>query len=338
MAAQTASQIRSRILGLGSYVPPRVVTNEDLTQWMDTTHEWIVERTGIQERRWVDEGEGGAEMGAKAARQALDAAGLKASDIDMIVYATLSPDHDFPGTAVFVQRLLGIPEKACLDIRQQCTGFIYGLSIADNFIRAGMYRNILVIGSEIHSTGMDISTRGRDVSVLFGDGAGAAVVGVSEFEEHRILSTHLHADGTEAEILWTDKPGSRYHPRLTAADMDEGLHFPTMQGRKVFKHAVTRMPQAIMEGMVANGLSLDDIDMVIPHQANLRINEFVARMIGLPAEKMHNNIQRYGNTTAASIPLCMKEAVDLGKIQPGDLVCLVAFGAGLTWGSVFLRY
>lgn len=329
---------RSRVLGLGSYAPPRVVTNDDLAQWMETSHDWIVERSGIEERRWVDEGEGGAEMAAKASEEALSNAGVAKGEIDMMIYATLSPDHEFPGTGCFTQRLLGLKEIPALDIRQQCTGFLYGLEIADQFIRTGMRNRILVIGSEVHSTGLDISTRGRDVAVLFGDAAGAAVVGPSEDPNHRILSSHLHADGREAEILWVEKPGSRFHPRLTEKDIGEAAIYPKMNGRKVFKHAVTRMPQAMMEGMVANELKLEDIDMVIPHQANLRINEMVAKGIGLPPERMHNNIQKYGNTTAASIPLCMKEAVDLGKITPGSLVALVAFGAGLTWGSVFLRY
>jgi 3-oxoacyl-[acyl-carrier-protein] synthase-3 len=329
---------RSRILGLGAYVPPRVVTNHELATLMETTHEWIVERTGIEERRWVDEGEGGAEMAAKASREAIERAGLQPTDIDLIIYATLSPDHNFPGSAVFTQRLLGLKEIPCLDIRQQCTGFIYGLSIADAFIRTGQYKHVLLIGSEVHSTGLDLTTRGRDVSVLFGDGAGAAVIGRATDEAHVVLSTHLHADGADAEILWTDRPGSRHHPRITAADLDAGAHYPKMEGRKVFKHAVTRMPQVMMEGMIVNGLKLDDIDMLIPHQANLRINQMVAKMIGLPEDRMHNNIQKYGNTTAASIPLCMHEAVQLGKIQPGNLVCLVAFGAGLTWASAFLRY
>jgi 3-oxoacyl-[acyl-carrier-protein] synthase-3 len=332
------TQYRSRILGLGAYVPPRVVTNHDLAKLMETSHEWIVERTGIEERHWVDEGEGGAEMAAKASKEALDKAGVAAKDVDMLIYATLSPDHNFPGTGVFTQRLLGMKEIPCIDIRQQCTGFVYGLSIADAFVRTGQYKNVLVIGSEIHSTGLDVSTRGRDVTVLFGDGAGAALVGRATDDQHVILSTHIHADGAEAEILWTDRPGSRHHPRITAADMEAGLHYPRMEGKKVFKHAVTRMPAVMMEGMIANGLKLDDIDMVIPHQANLRINQMVARMIGLPEHKMHNNIQKYGNTTAASIPICMHEAVALGKIQPGNLVCLVAFGAGLTWASAFVRY
>lgn len=329
---------RSRILGVGAYVPPRVVTNQELATLMETSNEWIIERTGIEERRWVSEGETGAQMAAKASEQALARAQLSARDIDMIVLGTLSPDFNFPGTAVFVQRLLGLKDIPCLDIRQQCTGFIYGLSIADNFIRSGQYKNILVIGAEIHSTGLDLTTRGRDVAVLFGDGAGAAVVGRATDDDHLILSTHLHADGSDAEILWTEYPASCRHPRITEEVMKEAKHYPQMVGKKVFKHAVTRMPQAIMEGMMANSVQLKDIDMVIPHQANLRINQMVGQMIGLPAEKMHNNIQKYGNTTAASIPICMNEAIELGKIQPGHLVCLVAFGAGLTWGSVFLRF
>ncbi|MBT8491891.1 MAG: ketoacyl-ACP synthase III [Deltaproteobacteria bacterium] len=332
------SEIRSRILGMGSYVPPRVVTNEDLTKYMETSHDWIVERTGIEERRYVDEGETGASMAAKACQQAMDEAGVEAKDIDMLIYATLSPDHFFPGTGVFTQRILGLGEVAILDIRQQCTGFVYALSIADQFIRSGMYKKILVVGAEVHSTGLDFSTRRRDVTVIFGDGAGAALLGVSDSEEHQVLSTHLHADGKEAEILWTDLPGSAHNPRIDEAGMADGGHYAHMQGRRVFKHAVTRLPQVLMEGMLANKLTLDDIDMVIPHQANLRINEMVAKMIKLPPEKMHNNIQKYGNTTAASIPICMKEAIELGKIKPGDMVCLLAFGAGLTWASAFLRY
>jgi 3-oxoacyl-[acyl-carrier-protein] synthase III len=329
---------RSRILGIGMSVPERVVTNHDLAKLMETSHEWIVERSGIEQRRWISEGESGTSLATAASQEAIRRAGLEPKDIDLIIYATLSPDFNFPGTAVFVQRSLGIKDIPCLDIRQQCTGFIYGISIADQFIKTGAAKNVLVIGSEVHSTGLDISTAGRDVTVLFGDGAGAAVIGRATDDQHYILSTHIHADGTEAEILWTEYPASCRQPRITLENMAEGKHYPKMNGKKVFKHAVTRMPQAMMEGMVANQLKLDDVDMVIPHQANLRINQMVGKMIGLPDEKMHNNIQKYGNTTAASIPICMHEAIELGKIKPGNLVCLVAFGAGLTWGSVFLRY
>ncbi len=329
---------RSRILGIGMSVPSRIVTNDDLAQKMETSNEWIVERTGIEQRHWVEPGEGGAELGAKAATEAIERSGLAAKDIDLIIYATLSPDCNFPGTGVFMQRLLGMRGVPCLDIRQQCTGFIYGLSIADAYVRTGLYKNVLLVGSEVHSTGLDVSTAGRDVTVIFGDGAGAVVVGRATDDAHMILSTHLHADGTDAEILWTEYPASRQHPRISVEAMSERRHFPSMKGKNVFKHAVRRMPEAMMEGMVANGLTLEKIDMVIPHQANLRINQMVAQMIGLPPEKMHNNIMKYGNTTAASIPICMHEAIELGKIKPGMMVCLVAFGAGLTWGSAFLRY
>ena len=305
---------------------------------METSDAWIVERTGIQERRWIDPGMTGAEMATNAARAALEKANRNKNDVDLIIYATLSPDHAFPGTAVFVQRMLGIPGIACLDIRQQCTGFVYGMSIADSFIRSGQFRTVLLIGSEVHSTGLDVTTRGRDVAVLFGDGAGAAVIGVSDDPQRRILSSHLHADGSEAEILWVDKPGSRYHPRITAEDIAAGSHYPFMEGRKVFKHAVKRMPEVVHEALAANQMTVEDLDMLIPHQANLRINEFVAKSLGLPPHKTHSNIQKYGNTTAASIPLCMTEAIEVGKIQPGNLVCLVAFGAGLTWAATLLRY
>ena len=329
---------RSRVLGIGMSVPSRVVTNHELASMMETSNEWIIERTGIEERRWVSEGETGATLATAASQQALARAGLVPRDIDLIILATLSPDFNFPGTGVFVQRSLGLKDIPCLDIRQQCTGFIYGLSIADAYIRTGMFRNILVIGAEVHSTGLDVSTQGRDVTVLFGDGAGAMVVVLATDEAHMILSTHIHADGSEAEILWTEYPASARRPRISAEAMAERKHYPVMNGKRVFKHAVTKMPAAIMEGMVTNKLQLTNIDMVIPHQANLRINQMVTQMIGLPPEKSHNNIQKYGNTTAASIPICMNEAVELGKIKPGNLVCLVAFGAGLTWGSAFLRY
>lgn len=329
---------RSRVLGIGMSVPSRVVTNQELARMMETSNEWIIERTGIEERRWVSEGETGATLATAASKQALERAGLSPRDIDLIILATLSPDFNFPGTGVFVQRALGLTDIPCLDIRQQCTGFIYGLSIADAYIRTGGFKHVLVIGAEVHSTGLDLSTAGRDVTVLFGDGAGAVVVGRATDDAHMILSTHIHADGSEAEILWTEYPASARHPRITAAAMAERKHYPVMNGKRVFKHAVTKIPAAIMEGMVTNQLKLSDIDMVIPHQANLRINQMVGQMIGLPPERMHNNIQRYGNTTAASIPICMNEAIDLGKIKPGNLVCLVAFGAGLTWGSAFLRY
>ncbi len=332
------SQFRSRILGMGAYVPANVVTNHDLAVMMETTHEWIVERTGIVERRWVLPGEGGAEMATHASKQALERAGLTVKDIDLIIYATLSPDHGFPGTAVFVQRMLGIKDIPCLDIRQQCTGFVYGLSIADAFVRSGQYKTVLLIGAEVHSTGLDKTTRGRDVTVLFGDGAGAAVIGRAVDDKQMILSTHLHADGADAEMLWLEYPASREHPRITEEAMLAGKHYPSMNGKRVFKHAVAKLPAVLMEAMITNNVQLKDIDMLIPHQANLRINQMVAHMIGMPPEKTHNNIQKYGNTTAASIPICMNEAIELGKIKRGDLVAIIAFGAGLTWGSCLVRY
>ena len=319
-------------------VPQRVVSNHDLAAIMETSHDWIVERSGIETRRWVSPGETGASLGTAAAKEAIERAGLLPKDIDLIIYATLSPDFNFPGTAVFVQRNLGIKDIPCLDIRQQCTGFIYGLSIADQYIKTGAAKHVLLIGSEVHSTGLDKTTAGRDVTVLFGDGAGAVVLGRATDDEHVLLSTHIHADGSEAEILWTEYPASAHDPRISEEAMAERKHYPRMEGKKVFKHAVTRMPMAMMEGMSANKLTLNDIDCVIPHQANLRINQMVAKMIGLPDEKIHNNIQKYGNTTAASIPICMHEAIEIGKIKPGSMVALVAFGAGLTWGSAFLRY
>jgi 3-oxoacyl-[acyl-carrier-protein] synthase-3 len=332
---------RARIAGIGSYVPEWVVRNDDLRQWMDTSDEWIQERTGIQERRWVPfhSGIGSSDLGLEAARRALADAGLEPKDVQMLIFATLSPDHEFPGTGVFLQRKLDVPAGcAVLDIRQQCTGFIYGLAIADQFIQTGMYDRILVVGAEVHSTGIDISTRGRDVAVLFGDGAGAAVVMPATDDRSRILSTHLHADGRHAEDLWIELPSSKMKPQCEARHFpeDSTRHYPQMKGKQVFKHAVTRMPEAIFEAMARNGKTLADLKMLVCHQANLRINEFAAKLMGIPEDKVFNNIQRYGNTTAASIPLALDECRRLGKIDKGDLVCLAAFGAGFTWGSALL--
>ncbi len=331
-------EFRSRVSGLGAYVPPRVVTNHDLEEMLDTSHEWILERSGIEERRWVEPGEGNYDMGAKAARQAIENAGLSPADIDCIVYATLSPDHFFPGCGVFLQRELGLGQVAAFDIREQCSGFVYGLQMADALIRVGQYQNILLVGSEVHSNALDDTPRGRTISVLFGDGAGAAVISRSDSAERRILSSRMHSDGSDAEALWMPYPGMNQKPMISAADLEAGRQYPTMDGQRVFKSAVKRMPEVVRETLEAEGLTLDDVDMLIPHQANLRINEMVAKMLRLPPERVHNNIQKYGNTTAATIPLCLKEAVDLGKVKPGDLVCCVAFGAGFTWGCVLLRY
>ncbi len=314
--------------------------NDDLRQWMETSDAWIQERTGIRERRWVKFGSGVAssDLGVEAAKRALADAGLEPKDVQMVIFATLSPDHEFPGTGVFLQRKLGVPVGAAvLDIRQQCTGFIYGLSIADQFVKTGMYDRVLVVGAEVHSTGIDLSTRGRDVAVLFGDGAGAVLVTVGDERSH-IISTHLHADGNHAEDLWVEYPSCKEHPHLTVAGLNGTRHFPQMKGKQVFKHAVPGMAEAVFEAMAKNGCTLADLKMLVPHQANLRINEYVAKQVlGLPEEKCYGNIQRYGNTTAASIPLALDDCRREGKIAVGDLVCLAAFGAGFTWGSALLR-
>ena len=330
--------IRSTIVGTGHFVPERVVTNDDLAQMMDTSDEWIRERTGIRERRWVPEGMSSADMSREASLMALADAGMEASDVDAIVLGTLSPDHQFPGSAVYLQRELGLEGIPALDLRTQCTGFIYGLSVADAWIRAGVYKTVLVVGVEIQSTGLDLSTEGRDLAVLFGDGAGAAVVTATEDEGRGILASNIHADGRFAESLWLEVSSSKKHPRISHEDIDAGRIYPRMDGRTVFINAVTRMPEAAVEALTAAGLGTDDLDLVIPHQANLRIAEGVRKKLGLPEEKMFNNIQKYGNTTAASIPIALSEAVREGRVKRGDLVCLVAFGSGFTWGAALIRW
>lgn len=329
---------RSRILSTGRYLPPRVVTNFDLTKLMDTSDEWIQQRTGIVERHFVDEGVGTADLGVEASRAALKKAGMDITDIDFIIFATLSPDYEFPGSGVFLQDKLGGDTIPALDVRNQCTGFLYSLSIADQFIRTGTYDNVLVVGAEIHSTGLDFTTRGRDVSVLFGDGAGAAVVVPAADDTRCILSTHLHAQGKFARELWCENPGSIYHPRISQKMLEDGSIFPKMNGRMVFKHAVDRSTEIIKECLEANGHTVEDLDLLIPHQANLRINQFVASGLEIPDDKVFHNIQRYGNTTAASIPIALDEALEQGKITEGNLVCLAAFGAGFTWGSALMRW
>ena len=330
---------RTAVVALGTYVPERVVTNQELTRYMETSDEWIQQRTGIRERRWVGEGEIGAtDLALKAAQSALDQAGWKATDLDAIVYATLSPDHAFPGDACILQGKLGAPGIAALDVRNQCSGFLYGLSVADAWIRTGQFRRILLVGAEVHSTGLDVSTRGRDVAVIFGDGAGAALLEATDEPNRGVLSTHLHADGRFARELWTEAPGSRYQPRLTQKMMDEARHYPKMDGQKVFKHAVVKMPEVIREALRANGLTPQDLKVLIPHQANLRISEAVQKALELREDQLFNNIQKYGNTTAASIPLCLSEAIPARGVQRGDLVMLAAFGAGFTWASALLRW
>ena len=330
----------SEIAGVGHYVPTRVVKNADLEQLLNTTDAWIQERTGIQERRWFEEGtDTTANMGAHAARKALEMAGVTADDVQLIVFATLSPDYFFPGSGVLLQRELGIKASTpALDVRNQCSGFIYALSVADQFVRTGMYDTVLVVGSEIHSSGLDKSPTGRSVSVIFGDGAGAVVLRPSTREGHGILSTHLHAQGEFAEELIVREPTSNRENRTQYIVEHPEEMAPFMNGQNVFKHAVVRFPQVIKEALDQNGYQSEDIDMLIPHQANLRISQYVQQKMGLPNEKVYNNIMRYGNTTAASVPLALSEAVQEGKIKRGDLVCLAAFGSGFTWASALIKW
>ena len=330
----------SFIAGVGHYVPSRVVTNAELEPMMNTSDAWIQERTGIRERRWFEEGKDTtANMGANAARKALEMAGLQPDDVQMIVFATLSPDYFFPGSGVLMQRELGIKNNCpALDVRNQCSGFVYALSVADQFIRTGMYDTVLVVGSEIHSSGLDKTPEGRGVSVIFGDGAGAVVLRPSTTEGQGILSTHLHAQGEYAEELIVKEPGSNRENRVQyILDNPQDL-YPYMNGQNVFKHAVVRFPQVIKEALDQNGYQPADIDMLIPHQANLRITQYVQQKMGLTDDKIFSNIQRYGNTTAASVPIALSEAVQEGKIKRGDLVCLAAFGSGFTWASALLKF
>ena len=346
---------QSKIAGIGYYVPKNVYTNNDLTRFMDTSDEWIQERTGIKERRYADRiGETTTTMGVEAAKIAIERANISKEDVDFIIFATLSPDYYFPGCAVLLQREMGMNEVGALDIRNQCSGFIYALSIADQFVKTGMYKNVLVVGSEKHSFALDFSTRGRAVSVIFGDGAGAVVVQPTTEAGKGILSTHLHSDGAEAEKLamyypgassgiWLDKmpdwPEQELGGLLMTKEMlEDGTAFPNMDGQAVFKKAVVKFPEVIHEALTKNNLNTSDIDLLIPHQANLRISQFVQKTLGLNEHQVFNNIQKYGNTTAASIPIALCEAWEAGKIKEGDLICLAAFGAGFTWGSALIRW
>ena len=353
----------ARIAGTGRYVPDNVTTNDDLAAVMDTSDEWIRERTGIRERRYATKSEETtATMGAEAARRACADAGIAPAEIDFIVFATLSPDYYFPGCGVLVQRELGITDTECgaLDVRNQCSGFIYALSVAEKFVAAGAYRNVLVVGAEMHSMGLDFSTAGRGVTVIFGDGAGAAIVQPSDDAASAILASAMHADGTYAEKLAMLSPGSHGGKHLraqgderdwgfapqgdfggifaTQAMLDNGEFYPVMEGQFVFKLAVQKFPEVIREVLAAADLTESDIDVLIPHQANLRISQFVQRAMGLRDEQVYNNIQRYGNTTAASVPIALHEAIAEGRIKRGDVVVLAAFGSGFTWGATVLRY
>lgn len=346
----------ARIAGIGMYVPEQVVSNQDLTNYMDTSDEWIQERTGIRERRYAHRTrETTTTMGVQAARQAIERAGTTAEEIDFIIFATLSPDYYFPGCGVLLQRAMNMREIGALDIRNQCSGFIYALSVGDQFIRSGMYRNILIVGSEKHSFGLDFSTRGRNISVIFGDGAGAVVLQPAPQDGSGILSTHLHSDGGSAELLAMYNPGThanhwadQNYASFDEAEIgnmfmshqmiDEAQNFPYMDGQSVFKKAVVKFPEVIMEALQKNNLSPTDIGVLIPHQANLRISQFVQQKLQLRDDQVYNNIQQYGNTTAASVPIALCEAWEKGMIRQGDLVCLAAFGSGFTWGSALIRW
>lgn len=346
----------SKIAGIGMYVPANVVTNNDLTKYMETNDEWIQERTGIKERRYAHRTEETTTtMGVEAAKIAIERAGITAQDIDFIIFSTLSPDYYFPGCGVLVQRAMKMKEIGALDVRNQCSGFVYALSVADQFIKTGMYKNILVIGSEKHSFGLDFSTRGRNVSVIFGDGAGAVVLQPTEKEGQGILSTHLHSDGESAEILAMYNPGShanhwgtKDYASFDDAEIsqmfmshqmiDNAQNFPYMDGPAVFKKAVVKFPEVIMESLAKNGYQSTDINMLIPHQANLRISQFVQQKLKLQDHQVYNNIMNYGNTTAASIPIALCEAWEKGMIKEGDLVCLAAFGSGFTWASALMKW
>jgi 3-oxoacyl-[acyl-carrier-protein] synthase-3 len=330
--------VRARIAGTGMYVPPRIVTNHDLAKRMDTSDEWIQQRTGIVQRHHVDPGTGPAALAREASLRALEAAGVEPDQLDAILVASLSPEHDFPGTSAFLQEALGIDTGcAALDVRGQCTGFLYGLQIAQFFVESGRYRRVLLVGSEVHSTGLDLSTRGREVSVIFGDGAGAVVLEPST-DERGILSVHLHAQGRHARKLWVEAPGSALSPRIDAALLEQGRHYPYMDGRFVFKHAVARMPEVLGEALAHNAVELSEVELFLFHQANLRINEAVATRLGIPPEKTASNIERYGNCSAASIPMLLDECVRAGRVEPGDLVAFAGFGSGFTWGSALLRW
>jgi 3-oxoacyl-[acyl-carrier-protein] synthase-3 len=332
--------VNARILGVGHHVPDNVVTNTDLTRVMDTSDEWIQQRTGIRQRHFVTEDQGPADLAVHAAREALREAALTPGDLDLILLGTLSPDVDFPASASLLQRNLGIRGMPVMDVRNQCSGFLYMLATADAYIRTGAARHVLVVGAETHSTGLDLSTAGREVGVIFGDGAGAVVLGPEPDPQRGILSTHLHSEGKFAEKLMVEPPSSRVSPRVSA-DMLTGPGsrlWPRMEGRYVFKHAVTRFTEVITEALEANGLTKADIDLLIPHQANLRISQLVAMGFELPEEKVFNNIQRFGNTTAASIPIALYEARREGRVPPGTLMCLASFGAGFTWGAALIRW
>ncbi len=330
---------RTIISGIGHYIPPRVVTNFDLEKLMDTSDEWIRQRSGIVERHHVEPGIGSSDLATQAARRALAAAGSEASEIDLIIAATLSPDYYFPGIGVQVQANLDLAPIGAIDIRNQCSGFIYALSVADQFIRTGTYKKILLVAAEVQSTNLDYSDEGRDMAVLFGDGAGAVILEPNDKDDGRgILSTHLFADGRHVKDLWMEKPGCLDKPAVTEEMVRAKKIFPRMDGKNVFKNASSRMPEAVRTALEQNGFTVDEVAALIPHQANDRISQMVAHSLKIPVEKVIRNIDKYGNTTAASIPIALSEALEEGRIRTGDLVVLTAFGSGYTWASALLRW
>ena len=326
------------ISGTGFYLPPRIVTNDELSSYMDTTDEWIQERTGIKERRYVEKGVGPSDLAIPATEQALKAAGLTVSDINFIIFATSTPDFYAPGSGCVLQEKMGFNEIGALDIRVQCSGFIYGLSIAEQYIRTGNFKNILLIGAEVQSTAMNLTDEGRDTAIIFGDGAGAAIISATE-ENKGILSTHMHSEGKYLKELWLEAPASNAgHPRITREVLDEGKQYLKMNGKEVFRHAITRFPEVINEALEANNLTSENINLLIPHQANLRITQMVQKRLGLSNDQVFSNIHKYGNTTAATIPIALAEAFNEGRIKEGDILVLAAFGAGFTWASAIMKW
>jgi len=333
----------TEIVSTGMYVPEGIVTNHDLSKIMETTHDWIIQRSGIEERRWVAPEVSTTDLALKAAEEAIKNAGIDKKEIDCLLFATLSPDHDFPGAACFLQPKLGLTDIPAIDVRQQCSGFLYGMSIADAFIKSGQYKTILLVGAEVHSKGMDKTTRGRDVSVLFGDGAGAIILKRKEAKDpakdSRIISTHLFADGSGAKDLWLEAPGMALGAeRLNHQMIEDNKHYPSMNGKRVFANAVRRMSEALILALEVNKMKLEDLDLFLFHQANLRICQMLAQELKIPESKVFNTIHKYGNTTAATIPIGMHEAVKAGKLKKGMLVGSAVFGSGYTWASSIYRW
>jgi len=328
----------TEFIATGFHVPDRVVTNDELSRMMDTSDEWIRQRSGIRTRHWVSDGETGASLARAATLKALARASLQPSDLDCIVYCTCTPDHFEPGNGVFLERELGLTDIPAIDVRNQCSGFIYGLSVADAWIRTGQYRRVLLVGAEVHSRGLDKTTRGRDTAVLFGDGAGVAILGPTDDPRRGVLSTHLFADGRHAEKLWVDAPGLAHDPYISEELIREGRHRAVMDGRDVFKLASILMPQSVVAALQANCITPADVTLLVPHQANRRIMEMVQKAIGLRDDQVYVNIEKYGNTTAASIPIALDEALCEGRLERGDLLVLTAFGSGFTWASAAVRW